>query len=241
MTDNLEVWNKHADIDPKFTKPITGKAYKGTSPSPQHVIWCLTDLFGPVGEGFGWSVLADGFQPLGDEVLHWCRIRFWHSSPENAYEAYGQTKAYMRTSKGFMADEDAPKKSLTDAIVKAASQLGIAANIFLGRWDDQKYVAQVAKDMASETESADASESVGTDEPQFNAVAARDRLLALIAKQKTKADLETLWASEHSALGGLKDTDAAKFAEVKVAFAKAAGSFGSKPANADLGGDQIPY
>lgn len=140
---NLDTWDKFADIDPKFTKPITGKAYKGTSPNPQYVIKCLTELFGPVGQGFGWDVVAEEFTPIGDEILHWCRIRFWHSNRENHWDSYGQTKALMKTRNGFMTDEDAPKKSLTDAIIKAASQLGIAGNIFLGRWDDQKYIAQV--------------------------------------------------------------------------------------------------
>ena len=152
---NLDLWNKHADIDPAFTKPITGKAYKGTSPSPQYVIHCLTDMFGPVGQGFGWDVAAEGWQPLGDEVLHWCRIRFWHTDRANGFDAYGQTKALMKTKNGLMADEDAPKKSLTDAIVKAASQIGVAANIFLGRWDDQKYVAQVTEEKRA-AEQADA-------------------------------------------------------------------------------------
>lgn len=143
MSDNLKIWNTFADIDPAYTKPITGKSYKGTSPNPQYVIRCLTEIFGPVGKGFGWEVLEDGFQPLGDEVLHWCRVRFWHEDRANCFESYGQTKALMKTRNGLMSDEDAPKKSLTDAIVKAASHLGIAANIFLGRWDDQKYVATV--------------------------------------------------------------------------------------------------
>ena len=151
MTDNLRYWERFADIDPKFTKPITGKAYKGTSPNPQYVIRCLTEIFGPVGEGFGWDVVAEDFTPLADETLHWCRIRFWHTTRENAFDSYGQTKAVSIAKRGTpqqyaMVDEDAPKKSLTDAIIKAASQIGIAANIFLGRWDDQKYVAQVAED-----------------------------------------------------------------------------------------------
>jgi len=151
MSANLDLWNSHADIDPKYTKAITGKAYKGTSPNPQYVIMCLTEMFGPVGQGFGWEVLAEDFTPLGDEILHWCRIRFWHTDRQHYYESYGQTKALMKTrDKGLMSDEDAPKKSLTDAIIKAASQLGIAANIFLGRWDDQKYVAEVEKEFRQE-------------------------------------------------------------------------------------------
>lgn len=148
---NLSLWNRHADIDPKFTKAITGKQYKGTSPNPQYVIQCLTDMFGPVGEGFGWRVLREDFQPLGEKTLHWCRIEFWHTIRENTFESYGQTlAAYPTSSGGFMVDEDAPKKSLTDAIIKAASHIGIAANIFLGRWDDQKYVAQVNAEFRQE-------------------------------------------------------------------------------------------
>lgn len=143
MTNNLALWDRFSDIDPKFTKPITGKAYRGTSPNPHYVIRCLTEMFGPVGSGFGWDVEAEGFQQLGDENLHWCRVRFWHSDRKNGFSAYGQTKALMKTKNGLMLDEDAPKKSLTDAITKAASQVGIGANIFLGRWDDSKYVAEV--------------------------------------------------------------------------------------------------
>lgn len=143
-SSNLNLWKAHEDIDPKFTKAITGRDYGGTSPNPQYVIKCLTDLFGPVGQGFGWRVIAEGFERFGDTALHWCRIEFWHTDRGNTFEAYGQTKAAYVTSAGKMrVDEDAPKKSLTDAIVKAASQIGIAANIFLGRWDDQKYVAEV--------------------------------------------------------------------------------------------------
>lgn len=144
--DNFALWNRHADVDPKFTKPISGKDYGGTSPNPQYVIRCLTEMFGPVGKGFGWIVLAEAFEPLGDTHLHWCRIRFWwrDDQGEHSVEEYGQTKAAYVTSKGsHRVDEDAPKKSLTDAIIKGASHLGVAANIFLGRWDDQKYVAQV--------------------------------------------------------------------------------------------------
>lgn len=154
--DHLQIWNRFADIDPKFAKPITGKDYTGISPNPQYMIRCLTELFGPVGQGFGWRILEDGFQQLGDTHLHWCRIEFWHTSRDNTFEAYGQTKAAYVTSKGFhRVDEDAPKKSLTDAITKAASQIGIAANIFLGRWDDSRYVAQVNGEYRSR-EQADA-------------------------------------------------------------------------------------
>lgn len=149
MMGNLDIWEKHRTIPTDQAKPITGKDYNGTSPKPHYIIWCLTDMFGPLGKGFGWNVLAEDFTLLGDTHLHWCRIRFWWRDGDGIHECeqYGQTKAAYMAGKGenryHKVDEDAPKKSLTDAIVKAASQLGVAADIFLGRWDDSKYLADL--------------------------------------------------------------------------------------------------
>ena len=77
-----------------------------------------------------------------------------------------------------MVDEDAPKKSLTDAIIKAASHLGIAANIFLGRWDDQKYLAEVNAEYRAD------------EAPKFDAVAAHDRIARKLEACKT---LPQIW------------------------------------------------
>ena len=188
MTDNhLAIWEAHADIEPKFTKVITGKAYKGTSPNPHYVIYCLTKLFGPVGQGFGWRVLAEDFTQLGGETLHWCRIEFWHTDRANTYEAYGQTKAAYTTKGGsVIVDEDAPKKSLTDAIVKASSQLGIAANIFLGRWDDSKYVAEVAEEFRQ----AERSKTPPVDMAHERAVTDAQ---AMIESADSLQDLQSVW------------------------------------------------
>lgn len=181
---NLEIWDKFADIDPKFTKPITGKPYKGTSPNPHYVIRCLTEMFGPVGVGFGWDVEAEGFQPMGEELLHWCRIRFWHGDGRG-FSAYGQTKAVMKTRNGFMNDEDAPKKSLTDAITKAAAQVGVASNIFLGRWDDNKYVAEVNAEYRE------------AEKPVPKPEEGRDRIKVAIASQPNAEMLEKLWGQSN--------------------------------------------
>ena len=62
-------------------------------------------------------------------------------------EQLGQTRAAYTTAKAkFLVDEDAPKKSVTDALVKCASYLGFAGDIFSGRWDDSKYVEQAGRE-----------------------------------------------------------------------------------------------
>lgn len=194
MTDHLEKWEQFADIDPKFTKAITGKPYKGTSPNPQYVIRCLTEMFGPVGQGFGWDVVQEEFTPLGNETLHWCRIKFWHTDRANTFDSYGQTKAAYVTGAGKqIVDEDAPKKSLTDAIIKAASHIGIGANIFLGRWDDQKYVQQVDAEYRR------------SEKPPFDPAAARDRIKGNITKAATLEILGEVWTKEQHVIAEIGD------------------------------------
>ena len=225
MSENLTLWNEFADIDPKFTKPITGKTYKGTSPNPQYVIMCLTELFGPVGIGFGWRVVAEEFIPLGPKTLHWCRIEFWHTKRENTYESYGQTLAAYPTSGGsFMVDEDAPKKSLTDAIIKAASHLGIAANIFLGRWDDQKYVAEVNSEYRQDEKKSSASQDAVKPVPTAVQVAADS-----LSNAATIAQLAAIWK------------DIPRSVQGDAAVIKAKDDRKAALQNADLGGDEIKY
>lgn len=151
---NLAIWNSLERTDPKHVKEITGKAYKGNSPRPHWVIWKLTERFGPVGIGFGWTVVMDRYvdgiaHPDGTEKLHELRILFWAGDSERGIDSYGATKALYKGRNGWVSDEDAAKKSLTDAITKAASWLGVAADIFMGRWDDSKYVAELKQEAAN--------------------------------------------------------------------------------------------
>lgn len=160
MTDNLAIWNALERTDPNHVKEITGKAYRGNSPRPHWIIFRLTERFGPVGLGFGWRVLGEDYidgipHQDGTERTHECRIEFWwrDGGERNSVESYGATKALYKTRKGeWVSDEDAAKKSLTDAVTKAASWLGASADIFLGRWDDSKYVADLRREAdATET------------------------------------------------------------------------------------------
>lgn len=202
--DNLSLWNQFSDIDPKYTKPISGKDYSGTSPNAHYIIQCLTEMFGPVGKGFGWRVLSEDIERFGETAIHWCRIEFWHTDRENTFEAYGQTKMAYKTSKGYIkVDEDAPKKSLTDAITKAAAQVGVAASIFLGRWDDNQYVQAVnAEYREAET-------------PSFDSAACRDRILKAVSARKTIPDLDSLWRDEKQAMSLITEPH---FNEVRKAF-----------------------
>jgi hypothetical protein len=150
MSKNKALWGRAFTTDPKAVKPITGKQYSGNSPKPYWIVERLTDEFGPCGIGWGFNILNERFERFSDtDTLHIASVRFWYvlDGQRGELEQIGQTKSSYTTGAGkFMLDEDAPKKSVTDALVKCASYLGFAGDIFSGRWDDSKYVAEAAKE-----------------------------------------------------------------------------------------------
>jgi hypothetical protein len=148
--ENMNLWNKAFKTSPSAVKPITGKQYQGNSPKPYWIVQRITELLGPCGIGWGMTIVNERFERLTDtDVLHVALVRFWYvlDDQRGELEQMGQTKATYMTSKGsVMVDEDAPKKSVTDALVKCASYLGFAGDIFSGRWDDSKYVNELREE-----------------------------------------------------------------------------------------------
>lgn len=139
MNEKMKLWNNVCKTDPSHTKKITfGRPI--TAIDAMHQVQCATEQFGPAGEGWGWSFAEPIFLP-NDTVVIKCTL--WHGKKENSIEQFGQ-KALKVKVKGVMKDdEDALKKAGTDALTKCLSYLGFNADVFLGKFDDNKYVQQV--------------------------------------------------------------------------------------------------
>ena len=147
IMDNMEFWNRAAKTDPARVKPITGKQYKGNSPQPYYLVERMTQEFGMCGIGWGLDVLNERMERLSEtDVLHVALVELWYmqEGKRGHIQQVGQTKATYKSSKGaLVVDEDAPKKSITDAMTKCMSYLGFAGDIFSGRWDDSKYIEEL--------------------------------------------------------------------------------------------------
>ena len=144
MSENMKLWSAVCITDPSAVKSITGKQYKGNSPKPYWLIEQATKVFGPCGVGWGINVVSERFERFGEtESLHIAQVKVWYmlDGKRGEIEQMGQTRSSYITSSGkFTVDEDAPKKSVTDGMVKCLSMLGFAGDIFSGRWDDSRYV-----------------------------------------------------------------------------------------------------
>lgn len=154
---NMGLWSSVFVTDKKHVTEIKGKSYKGNSPRPYHLIQRATETFGPCGIGWGYRIVEQGTQEvryleeLGNTgntierlmINHWVLVEFWYKwngEKSEPIQQYGGTKLSYRTGTGKQEfDEDAQKKSVTDALIKCMSCVGFAGDIFSGRWDDSKY------------------------------------------------------------------------------------------------------
>ena len=158
MPDNTKLWSEVCKTDPKYVKQITGKPYKGSSPSPYYMVAKATRVFGPCGIGWGFTIVDDRIEAGGKpgDQLHIARVKVWYlwEGKRGEVEHIGQTMFSGTNKNGLYTDEDAPKKSVTDALVKALSMIGFAGDIFLGRYDDSKYVAALSGEIADQRAAA---------------------------------------------------------------------------------------
>ncbi|MBQ0528522.1 hypothetical protein SGI36_09955 [Providencia rettgeri] len=170
-TNNLNIWKQVQRTDSRFTKPLDGVGFVGTSINSTYMFMRATEIFGPIGEGWGYEIIEEKMidgKPLVEPVLdahhkqvamrflrdgdgtllfeqnHSIKIRFWYiieGETRGEFESYGATPYRYQSKQGIRTDGEVIKKSLTDAIKKALSMLGFSSDVFMGMHDNPEYVA----------------------------------------------------------------------------------------------------
>lgn len=149
--NNMDIWDKVCTTDTNMTKKGTTGA-RLTSINGVYMVRQATEVFGPVGLGWGWRILEERYDetvPLvtsvdGQFVMgqnHTLIIELWVKDHQ-PIPSFGHTKYRYKTNNGIMCDEEAPKKSLTDAIKKGLSFYGVCADVFMGQFDDHEYIEE---------------------------------------------------------------------------------------------------
>jgi hypothetical protein len=184
-SSNLVLWEMVERTDPQHVKKITGKSYAGNSPKPHYLVHKATEAFGPCGIGWGFTILSERIEEGSDgDKLHIARVKVWYEwgGKRGEVEHVGATPfSGKRASGKSFIDEDGPKKSVTDALVKALSMIGFAGDIFMGRYDDSKYVKELADEFDDEKRPT-MTDLLTAAEAQLRAAA-----------EKGMAELETVW------------------------------------------------
>lgn len=141
--NNLELWNKVEKTNPKYTKKANVKGNNITAISPQYQIKNVTEQFGSYGKSWGFKSMDFDYtlaNELGLVVLH---AVFYY--PNGEFPIKNATSLFMDNAKTKI-DDNFAKKLETDTLTKAISKLGFNADIFMGLFDDVKYLAQITEE-----------------------------------------------------------------------------------------------
>ena len=145
MTDNKIYWDQLKKTDPRFTKRINKGFGEITTIDPQWQIMKMTEVFGPVGIGWAYNV-----KYTYTDQLVFAEVSVWTKDDVSSHDGYGPVCSVQKLwRKTGALDDEAPKKAMTDAMTKALSHLGVSADVFLGMFDNSKYVEKVAAEYKS--------------------------------------------------------------------------------------------
>lgn len=148
---NLELWESVQKTDPNHTKKAKMGGMTITAIDPQYQRKNATEKFGPF--GIGWGVEDEDYHMSthGDTVLCRYTATMWYlwNDAVGKVPIQGVVKAsYMTNGSNpyLKVDDEYAKKVATDALTKGLSTLGFNADVFLGLFDDNKYVNQMKKE-----------------------------------------------------------------------------------------------
>ena len=146
---NLDLWNKVEKTNPKYTKKANVKGNNITAISPQYQIKNVTEQFGSYGKNWGFKELNFDYTLVNDFSLVILHAVFFYPGGEFPIK---NCQALFIDNAKTKIDDNFAKKIETDTLTKAISKLGFNADIFMGLFDDVKYLAEVTKEFEEKKE-----------------------------------------------------------------------------------------
>lgn len=132
--DKMKLYNSWAEPPKEVTRNFNTGTFKGTDIRPQWRIQCLTEAFGPVGQGWYTEITKQWTEDYEEQVKAFVNINLYVKYPgctEWSAPIEGSGGNTMVYSNGRVSDEGY-KMAETDAISRACQKLGIGANIYMG-------------------------------------------------------------------------------------------------------------
>lgn len=161
--ENLTLWKKVEKTNPAYTKKAKVGGNNITSISPQYQVMNATEQFGSYGKAWGFRNIDIDYSitniPITKQVQDWntkqienidtvlglvgFKATFFY--PDGEFEITNSIKIFT-DNKHSKIDDNYAKKLETDALTKALSKLGFNADIFLGKFDDVRYVQELTQE-----------------------------------------------------------------------------------------------
>lgn len=138
IADHLRFFNQGCEVPPEAIKEIKAGRLKGMSDvNPMWRMKRMTEIFGPCGIGWKYTIDRQWCEAYGDEVKCFCNVSLYVRDPEtgvwsDAIPGNGGSSIVSKEKSGLYVNDEGYKMALTDALSIAMKPLGIGANIWLG-------------------------------------------------------------------------------------------------------------
>ncbi len=163
---NKDIWNSLKQPPSSALSAIMGGRLKGkTDISPQWRYEAMTEKFGPIGVGWKYEMGHLWSEPgPNDQMFAFAQVALYFKNGDEWSEAIpgiGGSMLVEKETSGPHANDEAYKMAVTDALSVAMKMLGIAADVYAGKWDGAKYKAEgeTIKEQPAKAEPAPAPEA----------------------------------------------------------------------------------
>lgn len=147
--ENTKLWDSVAKTDPDYTKKVSFGKRSFTAIDAYYKVRRATEMWGPMGSAWGleeceWGAVeqeTDGNRRVVELTLD---AVFW----------FPGGKFPISSDIAYSPGGDCRKKLYTDTLTKALSYLGFSADVFLGQFDDAKYVGELRAEKRAAAQAA---------------------------------------------------------------------------------------
>lgn len=166
----LEIYEALSRPPKDALREIQEGTLKGkTDINPQWRYKAMTETFGLVGLGWKYEILDLWHEPgAGNEVLCFAKVAVFVRDPEtkewsDPIVGVGGSKLINDFNRGPKSNDEGYKMAVTDAFSTSLKMLGVAADIYAGRWDGSKYKDQGEAPAENKTANKEATPAGGPD------------------------------------------------------------------------------
>jgi hypothetical protein len=252
---NKKLWMQLKEVPKDARTSFDRGGFKGTAINPTWQMQRMTEIFGPVGMGWGVDHVEHKLVPAGDELLVFCTVRAWYcpgGEERCILHGFGGDKVTAVRGRGDKAythnDDEAFKKAYTDALGNCFKSLGLGAAIHMGEYDG-KY--RQPTDDEKPPKDAKKAAPAQEERPVTSAdeVSKILRGLDTIKMEGTPIDLKEYWMSKANLIADATEEDrkniTVKKDQIKAMFAKREQDIKDAAARKAVRGqpldDEIPY
>jgi len=141
---SLETWNKVFRPPVDALKTIKAGRLKGFSDvNPQWRYKVMTEQFGICGVGWKYEITRVWLEPASaEQVFAFATVNVYIKSDgqwSDPIPGIGGSTLTTKESSGLHSSDECFKMAVTDALSVALKMIGVAADIYMGRWDGSKY------------------------------------------------------------------------------------------------------